>query len=1274
MKKIWVFFLITVALMIWNTPYSATQAHVKSNEVHPIIKTLPADSNRVMESPKREGDANFITCTLGSDAYDSYYPSWPFTAGDSYMYFFDPDDCAMSCDEWDALTVQFMIYAPYVFSDFDIVVSINEATLVGGSCYEPGAQVCSQTYTISDTGAAVQTHSIDLPADCCSGWCSGPFFLGYEIVTTPPEGVWNLFLDATAIGECVWYYNFESAWYDLCANEEMCLEMAMQVDIDCNAAAFSDAAALYLKVEPGDTELRMYQDHTVYAYIQNNGSALEFITATATDGQGWTGTAGPIAVNAGSCAMFTFSPVWHPTSGCPTVYALEATAVVSGDEDPTNDTVAVPKSGVVPGPATEMWRHDNGTIPPENGIGFIGSPSYFVCSKFTPDYYPTTLRYVSATVYDGWPADKYSRCRFGIWLEDPETGLPQENPVYIDDHIWDLPDGDPAQYEEVYAVPQPDCPLQITEGSFWVGVSSQEDCVTGNKSMALSCDIGESDPDNNWFHNYGTGAWGYLSDVGGTGDVYIHAHVEYDLPDAEVELTPDYEGGGDDPGNTVEYVFTVENRGDDADTFDLSAVSDPAWTTQITDLSDNPITQIGPVASLGTEQFKVHVTVGADDFCETEVTATSQQDATAYDMSDLRTESTTQEAPYCDPFDFRTNIAPWTVSNSLAHTAEDEWELHEYVDAPGNGYMIVGAWDTEGIHDTSLHSPYIDCTTHGSYTLYLQYLTRWINVDTAGCTARTRVHDGSSWTVVNEWDETTGDQLGYALIDVTAELGAATNARVGFQFWSDGNQEGDEYWLVDEFCLFWEADVDITPSSITMTLPQGAADTAPVTVDNTGGSTLTYDIFKMPPYTPAKSAPQKVKMIKDIRSMPQDAAKPGEIIRIGSDQKQIGISAGQGIKANTASPAFKVPFKGESHRKVDMPKEMFDWMFGWNADVVTSSDYLMGCELVGENAWVVDWDAADPPTVGPHAYAFDAKTGSLLLDFDIPNQPDDSWIFDLAHDGANFWGGVWDDLNSYPGVIYSFTDAGMPGTPASITSTDLAADDYPVLGVAYDDDMGQWWIGALNSDIYRINASGATTMTLPYSLHGLEAVTGLAYDGESPGGPYLWIASQDVPGFEGGFAAYWQWKIGSTDPPELKVVYSAYADVALGAGLDFSSDFIDGYTSLVGLAQTENDVLFGIEVDGWNTCDPMFGYVAADGLESEIVSVTNDTVGLSTRPVGTYNMQLDIYTNDPDEDLIPIDVTLNVTELQVPSLGSIGLGLLIILFTSIISFLGFRKK
>lgn len=176
------------------------------------------------------------------------------------------------------------------------------------------------------------------------------------------------------------------------------------------------------------------------------------------------------------------------------------------------------------------------------------------------------------------------------------------------------------------------------------------------------------------------------------------------------------------------------------------------------------------------------------------------------------------------------------------------------------------------------------------------------------------------------------------------------------------------------------------------------------------------------------------------------------------------------------------------------------WDIQFQYDITTTSGYpsQAGVVWTGSEFWVSKWNGADTLLVYDASGAFQG----ILSIAGIGN------VRGMTTDGTT----VYAANNTTSIVKISLLSSSVTGTMTVPTLTGGVGTRF----VTYDNSTTPGlWIGNFNTEIVKVNipASGAATVitTIPAATHGITGMYGGAYDGASPGGPYLWIFTQTDP-------------------------------------------------------------------------------------------------------------------------------------------------------------------
>ncbi|RLC50198.1 MAG: hypothetical protein DRI23_07595, partial [Candidatus Cloacimonadota bacterium] len=461
-----------------------------------------------------------------------------------------------------------------------------------------------------------------------------------------------------------------------------------------------------------------------------------------------------------------------------------------------------------------------------------------------------------------------------------------------------------------------------------------------------------------------------------------------------------------------------------------------------------------------------------------------------------------------------------------------------YPNAPHSGSFNAYFNDNTG-RTTKLVTPQIDLSTASNVTLSfwqaralyapdVDYLRVYYKNSTAG-----------SWVLLAEYLEPMEDwtEAVLGLPELTDEYYIAFEAEDG---WGRGIG-------LDDISITEEAaypEISVTPTSINEILDPEGVVVIPVTIENTGGTDLTYDIS----------------IVETSDAFDRSKMSANDIIKVSENINLSDMDiAPQGF-INNDPPAIDA---------------LFDLQFQYYAANLGQG----GLETDGNYYYAPEYSGAEI-----NRYDMD---GNWLVAFTIPGVAE---VRDLAYDGEYFYGSA---VNTSLFQM-DFT----PGAEALISTTTIPVN---CRGIAYDDDVDGFWVNNWGDDITLIDRNGAVLNS--FSSGTFQSYYGLAYDNFTEGGPYLWGTAQVGP-YEGvGFLVQFDIATGL----ETGVIYdlnnvpsctSPVGGLFIADGLEF------GYVTIGFMVQGQ--YIVGLELcpseDAWMTIAPTTGTVPPG--TSVVVDVT----------------------------------------------------------------------
>ncbi len=309
------------------------------------------------------------------------------------------------------------------------------------------------------------------------------------------------------------------------------------------------------------------------------------------------------------------------------------------------------------------------------------------------------------------------------------------------------------------------------------------------------------------------------------------------------------------------------------------------------------------------------------------------------------------------------------------------------------------------------------------------------------------------------------------------------------------------------------------------------------------------------------------------------------------------------------------------------PGALGDEVFRLDLGSRLGNDILVGVEFDGNNFWVTAGGISNNLNEPNLLYEFDS--GGALVNFYTQTTTSPFGWRDLAFDGAFLYA-------SDSSLIEEIDPANGQPTGNVITSP-LSINR----ALAYDPATDHFWVGSFGDDIHELDRSGNVISTITNVFAQIGNVTGLAWDDLSPGGPYLWAWTNDVPpkavqidpvlGQPTGVSFVGSSAVGG-DGGGATITASLYPDQLIFIGLHEAGLFNDtvvGYD--MGLATGQ----CAANNNPWLSASPTGGVIPPGGGVQ--LNVVFDSSGLSP---GFYDGNLCISSNDPDTPLLLVPTQL----------------------------------
>jgi len=609
---------------------------------------------------------------------------------------------------------------------------------------------------------------------------------------------------------------------------------------------------------------------------------------------------------------------------------------------------------------------------------------------------------------------------------------------------------------------------------------------------------------------------------------------------------------------------------------------------------------------------------------------------------------------------------------------------------------ILGGNYTNGPLLSTLISPPLGLNDNASLTLW-----HWYNTESGfdGGNVKISTDDGATWQIIYPVDgydgllstdyqnPIGGEQAFYGMSNgwllETFNLSdfAGSSAQIKFDFGSDTsiNYSG---WYIDDFIVYggggtepgWVSGV---VTSLDTGLPiQGAAVNAgtandqtdenggyflelfpgvysvtataqyhsPITVD--GVEVTTGDTTGVDFALPAPSIQIDTTPIETSLSPGQTVEFARNLANVGSGDLEFDVAISMGDRRIRIKPDPKIKINDEiSYRSIKElsstqtdyspacgsgdPPTTLDFgeeVFVFDPQTPANDVACLGVEFDGTYFWVTGRYSAPGGDDVHKLHKFD-RNGNYLESFDQGTFSIWGWR-DLAWDGAYLYASDENEL----AIIDPATGQkiGQLPMPTGITP--------PLRALAYDPQTDHFWAANFRSNIIEFDRNG---QTLAAYANGYAAY-GMAWDGISDDGPWLWVFSQDgIP----------QLQVSQFDPRTgtyTGIVFYAIDhggendDVAGGAC--FTTEWDPTLGILFCLVQGTVDGLSADRVQGyeitsysqWISVNPMSGVLAPS--ENVNLTITLDFTGDDIVPDSIYQAQVIINNNSPITPTIPVTV------------------------------------
>lgn len=296
------------------------------------------------------------------------------------------------------------------------------------------------------------------------------------------------------------------------------------------------------------------------------------------------------------------------------------------------------------------------------------------------------------------------------------------------------------------------------------------------------------------------------------------------------------------------------------------------------------------------------------------------------------------------------------------------------------------------------------------------------------------------------------------------------------------------------------------------------------------------------------------------------------------------------------------------------------WTVQLDQDPTTIGTGLAGMIWTGSEFWVAEWNSNQMYTVN----AAGASTGSFTIS-------GLSGTRCFTTDGTSIYAG------NNTSTIYIINPATKTVTGTITTSVSN------IRWCAYDPTLngnnGGFHVGTWGTDITQVSMAGATLSTIPAATHGLTGMYGMAYDGFSTGGPYLWAFDQGTSPNQCDLV-----QLNASTGVPTGLVHDATSDLTLpgiAGGVFVCNNYVSGKNSIMGISQGGS--LFSYEL-----ADPLADDAQMDAINnSAYAAAGNTSISGTIRNTGLNTItSIDISWNDgsgPNTQNFSVNMAANAT-------------------------------
>lgn len=306
------------------------------------------------------------------------------------------------------------------------------------------------------------------------------------------------------------------------------------------------------------------------------------------------------------------------------------------------------------------------------------------------------------------------------------------------------------------------------------------------------------------------------------------------------------------------------------------------------------------------------------------------------------------------------------------------------------------------------------------------------------------------------------------------------------------------------------------------------------------------------------------------------------------------------------------------------------WTIQLDVDVLTVNTGLAACFWTGTEFWVAKWSNDTLHTLN----AAGVETSAFVV-------PGVTGTRSITSDGTHIYLGA-----NTPSI---FKVDPTTKTLTSTITTSVPNCRWLTYDPTLDAGAGGFWTGSWATDITSVSMTGTTLTTLPAANHALTTIYGMAYDGVSPSGPYLWAFEQTAAGTGANIV-----QLSMTGTPtglshNTQTDLTGAPNTGLAGGLFVADDFVVGKNTIGGISQGES--IFAYELADLAGTEEMENgsFSVYPNPVTDVLTITTSAVSVELISIYSANGQLIMTTNENSKTIDVSMLTPGVYFIQVQS-------------------------